>query len=201
MADHVGVVANDPRNAGVIAYFQPKPVTLESARQSLREAAPRAAADEIEKRAQEVMQKIAKGPIKPPPPLSQSLGEVDDPHYGLGTHPDIIEHMWQLDKSLPQSCRWVFWGGPALVHWQTGVVFAVGFGTIGYVTRLPPHILARATSEQAAVRINRNPGRIFDIGPAGPEWRFVTQRAPEAEWCRAAYDFAGDAPTSAGKAR
>jgi hypothetical protein len=138
------------------------------------------------------MTRIASGPIKPPAPLSQSLTEVDDPFYGLSTHPDIIEHLWKLDESLPQPCRWVFWGKPSLVHAQTGVVFAVGFGTM-YVMRLPPHILRNVTGEQAKVVPSGNPGQSFDIGPMGPEWRFVMSRAPEATWCRAAYDFAGAA--------
>jgi hypothetical protein len=99
---------HDPRNA----YFQPKPVTEERAREPLRQSAPRASAAEIEARVQNLMYKIAVGPIKPDRPLSQSLEDVNDPLYGLDTHPDIIDHMWKLDKSLPQSCRWVFWGGP-----------------------------------------------------------------------------------------
>jgi len=100
--------------------------------------------------------------------------------------------MWKLDDTLPQKCRWVFWGGPALVHPQTGVVFARGFGTIGYVTRLPPDILSVAAADQARVVVTGNPGQSFDIGPAGPGWRFIRHDAPEAEWCRAAYDFAGE---------
>jgi hypothetical protein len=155
--DHVGVAADDPRNLGPIAYFRPKPVIAESARRLLRESAPRAPATDIEARVERLMQKIATGPVKPPPPLSESLVEVDDSLYGLGTHPDIIEHMWNLDRTLPRSCRWVFWGGPALVHPQTGVVFAVGFGTIGYVMRLPPGVLAQAAAEQASVQIARQP--------------------------------------------
>ena len=199
---HIGVAPDDPRNGAPIAYFKPKAMTADSARASLRQAMPHAAASDVEARVQRLMQKIATGPIKPDPPLSQSLAEVDDPWNGLGTHPDIIEHMWKLDAALPQSCRWVFWGGPSLVHPQTGVVFAVGFGTIGYVMRLPPQILAQATAEQASPVVTRNPAYTFDIGAAGPEWRFVTARAPEADWCRAAYDFAGAPATSAaGKAR
>jgi hypothetical protein len=148
------------------------------------------------------MKKIATGPIKPDPPLSQALTEVDDPWNGLGTHPDIIEHMWKLDDTLPRCCRWVFWGGPALVHPQTGVVFAVGLGTIGYVMRLPPHILAQVTPEQASQLVIRNPAYKFDISAAGPEWRFVTARTAEPEWCRAAYDFAAlPAATRADTAR
>ena len=137
------------------------------------------------------MESIATGPIKPPAPLSQSLEDVVDPHHGLDTHPDIIERIWKLDASLPQKCRWAFWGKPSLVHPRTGIVFAVGFGTIGYVTRLPPRILETADPTQASAIVTGNPGQTFDIGPAGPEWRFVTARAPEAEWCRVAYEFAG----------
>lgn len=190
-ADHLGVAENDPRNQGPIAFFKPKKVTEKSARESLTRLLPHASSEQIDMRVHEILDAIAVGRVKPPAPLSLSLAQVDDPLYGLGTHADIIEHMWALDQSLPQSCRWVFWGHPSLVHPQTGVVFAVGFGTIGYVMRLPPAILKTANPEQAKIIVTGNPGQMFDIGPAGPEWRFVTSRAPEASWCRAAYDFAG----------
>ena len=72
------------------------------------------------------MQRIARGPIAPDPRVSKSLDAVSDPWYGLGTHPDVVEALWDMDDSLPQRCRWVFWGGPALVHPETGVVFAIG---------------------------------------------------------------------------
>jgi len=60
--------------------------------------------------------------------------------------------------SLPQRCRWVFWGKPSLVDPQTGVLFAVGFGSrlrqsasapSGIVMRLPPDVLAGAAPDQA----------------------------------------------------
>jgi hypothetical protein len=177
----------------VLRFFKPTKITPESARELLTRSLPRAAPKDIERRVQQVMTRIAIGPIKPPAPLSRSLTGVDDPLYGLSTHPDIIEHLWKLDESLPQRCRWVFWGKPSLVHPQTGVVFAVGFGTIGYVMRLPPHILKNVSAEQARIVASGNPGQTFDIGPMGPEWRFLMSRAPEVTWCRAAYDFAGAA--------
>jgi len=158
-AGHCGVAAGDPRNRGPIAYFKPKKVTEESARELLTRALPRASAAQIETRVHQVMRRISVGPIKPPAPVSQSLEEVDDPHYGLGTHPDIIEHIWKLDLSLPQKCRWVFWGKPSLVHPRTGVVFVVGFGTIGYVMRLPPWILGGAVPKQANVIVTGKPRR------------------------------------------
>jgi hypothetical protein len=131
------------------------------------------------------------GPIRPNPPVSQSLSEVADPRYGLSTHPDIVEIMWKLDDELPQRCRWVFWGRPALVHPETGVVFSVGFGTIGHLMRLPPQVLEAAAPQRARTVVSGNPGQTFDISPAGPEWRFVSLHAREAQWCRAAYEFAG----------
>ncbi len=194
-ASHRGVAENDPRNRDVIACFKPKPFTVEAARALLARTRPHASDAELEDRVRELMLRMAEGPIKPPPPLSQSLEQVADPYYGLGTHPDIIDIMWKLDSSLSQSCRWVFWGKPALVHPATGVVFAVGYGTIGYVMRLPPGILAGAKPDQALAVVKGNPGQTFDIGPAGPDWRFVRWSAPAEDWCRAAYNFAGEPAT------
>ena len=189
---HRGVAVDDLRNAGPIAFFAPKEVTRESLRQTLMVAMRGKSLADVEAAVDRVLDKIARGPIRPDPPVSQSLGEVADPWYGLGTHPDIIEIMWDLDDTLPKRCRWVFWGRPALVHPDTGVVFAVGIGTIGHVIRLPPQVLEAADPRHARIVVSGNPGQTFDVGPAGPEWRFVSPRPPEAAWCRAAYDFAGE---------
>jgi hypothetical protein len=56
--------------------------------------------------------------------------------------------------------------------------------------RLPPQILGDAPPDQAKIV-----ARGYDIGPAGPEWRFMGYHAVEVDWCRGAYDFAG-APCS-----
>jgi len=190
---HRGVAQDDLRNCGAIEFFRPKEVTDQSARQGLTRSMPHASEREIQARVDELMGRIANKPHKPPfPPLSQSLEAVDDPRYGLGTHPEIISRLWKLDESLPQRCRWVFWGRPALVQPDTGVVFAVGFGNIGLVMRLPPDILRQAVPEQAAAIIAGNPGQSFDVSPAGLEWRFVRSRAPGAAWCLAAYRFAAE---------
>src|SRR6266545_2354736 len=166
---HRGVAVDDPRNEGAIAFFKPKKVTRESVTEMLTKVGRGKTAADLAARVDKVMDQIARGPIRPDPPVSQSLYQVQDPWHGLGTHPDIIEHMWKLDDSLPQKYRWVFWGGPALVHPETGVVFAVGMGTIGYVMRLPPHdVLDVATENQARVVVTGNPAQSFTIGPAGP---------------------------------
>ena len=189
---HIGVAEQDPRNRGPIDCFRPKPVTADSARAMFTRVLPKASPQEVEAHVQKVLDRIGKGPIKPPSPLSQSLGEVEDPYYGLGTHPDIIDILWRLDAELPMRCRWVFFGGPALVHPSTGVVFAVGYGTIGFVMRLPPAALASATETEAPVRVKGNGVEVFDISAAGPEWRFIRAEAVGRKYCRAAFDFAGE---------
>jgi hypothetical protein len=178
---HRGVAVDDPRNAGPIAFFAPKEVTRESLRQSLTVAMRGKSPADVEAAVDRALEKIARGPIRANPPVSQSLSEVADPRYGLSTHPDIVEIMWKLDNELPQRCRWVLWGRPALVHPETGVVFSVGFGTIGYVMRLPPQVLESAAPQRARTVVSGNPGQTFDISPAGPEWRFVSLHARETQ--------------------
>lgn len=184
---HCGVAQSDPRNIGPIAFFKPKPVTASSVRERLTSVSRNVSPEEIETRVRQLMKRIATGPVRPPPPLSQSLADVNDPLYGLGTHPDIIERMWKIEALLPRHCRWVFWGLPALVHPATGVVFAVGYGTIGYVMRLPVNMLKNLDLKDAAIVVKGNPGQTFDIGPAGPERRFVLHGAPEIDWALAAF--------------
>jgi hypothetical protein len=188
---HRGVAADDPRNAGAIEHFRPKTPTRSSIAATLAPYYATKGAVELERKVEAVMDRIERGPVRPDPPLSQSLETVADPWFGLGTRPDIIEILWALDDTLPERCRWVFWGGPALVHPGSGVVFAVGMGTIGIVMRLPAQVLAAADPDLASAAIRGNPGQTFEIGPAGPEWRFIGAKAPRTTWVRAAYDFAG----------
>jgi hypothetical protein len=103
--DYVGVAEDDPHNAGPSPFsyriFRPKGHSGQRA----RIAAPvltRASTEDIEGHVQKLMQKDRHRPIKPPPPLSQSLAEVDDPVYGL--------------SAVIQTSR----GGPALVHPENG---------------------------------------------------------------------------------
>src|SRR5262245_37456819 len=65
-------------------------------------------------------------------------GEVKDPYYTLGTHPDLVAHLWDvLGKPLPEDCRRVVFRAPVLLHPRTGVIFAFAGGTHTYGFRLP----------------------------------------------------------------
>jgi hypothetical protein len=179
------VNAADPRNLGVIEHFRPREVTRERARASLSRAAPRRTPAQIEASIERLMERLTSKEVAPPPPLSQAIEDVRDPLYGLGTHPDIIGELWRLSGALPVECRWVVWGYPALVHPRTGVIFVLAYGTIGIAARLPPDIGEGLLTGQNA----------SDITAAGPEWRFLPWENGDA-FCRAAYDFAGEASPS-----
>jgi hypothetical protein len=188
---HHGVNEADLRNRGVIERFRPQEVTAESARATLAKINPDPI--QVEERVAKLMADLASKPHRPPPPLSWTLEESPDPHFS--THPDIVSQLWRLDRALPQSCRWLVWGYPALVHPRTGVIFAIAFGTIGAAVRLPPDRLDGALA-------TRRHGS--DIAAAGPEWRFLSGESQEA-LCRAAHDFAGveveTSPIGRGRAR
>jgi hypothetical protein len=184
--NHAGVNAHDPRNAGIIAWFQPTPVSREMLVAALQRAPDSPIVRRSFERALEKLERRAGPPELPP--LSQSLDQVAEPWFGLGTHPDIIAAMWKLDGLLPQPCKWVFSGYPALVHPQNGIVFAVGFGTIGIALRLSPQALADPRFASLPALPERKGRQDVD---AGPEWRLVRLAKWTAEVCRAAYEFAG----------
>ncbi|MEK7656152.1 MAG: hypothetical protein AAB412_00200 [Elusimicrobiota bacterium] len=120
-------------------------------------------------------------------------GVIKDPYYSLGAHPDLVARLWdELGKALPEDCRAVFYGNPALVHPRTGVVFGFAMGTHTYALRLPEaeRIKALAAGAARVMRFSVEPA--FDLGPAGEEWVFCGWKDGEEAWARAAYDHAED---------
>ena len=110
----------------------------------------------------------------------------------FGSHPDIIEHLWDLlAPHLPVECRALVCGSPVLVAPVRGVVFAAALGT-EYGMRLAPSefALARAAGAEV-VHYYRTAGVTLDLGGRfGPHWVFGTFDRREPEWCAAALTFA-----------
>src|SRR5437762_8979200 len=76
---------------------------------------------------------------------SVSPESVPDPYFTLGTHPDLVERLWdKLGKALPEDCRWVVYGTPVLAHPKTGIIFGFAAGTLTYALRLPEPELGEA---------------------------------------------------------
>ena len=124
--------------------------------------------------------------------------DADDPYYRLGTHPEIVERLWdELGGDLPHQCRWILFGSPVLVHPKTGVVFGFAGGSLTYALRLPEaERTAAATAgaktvhEYPAYPELNVPASTFDLADFGPEWVFGGWLKGEDQWCRAAFDFA-----------
>ncbi len=188
---HGGVALDDARNAAVLAFLMPFDFSNEAAvRERLSCTLPSASPARIDQVVSDIMSRRS-----PPIPVSQSLQEVADPLYGLGTHPDLITRLWELDDQLPEQCRWVVYGGPALVHPKSGIVFGFAAGTLGYALRLPEPARGQADAlgAKTVVRLRQKPPwDVWDLGKAGPEWRLGLWIAQEFEWCRLAYRRAGE---------
>lgn len=191
--NHQGVCLEDSRNRGPIAHFRPPEVTEDYVRLRFKRVFPRETPAQIDARVAQFRADLASKTPRAPPPLSQSLDDVPHPFFELGVHPDIVEQLWRLDRSLPLSSRWIVWGHPALVHPQTGVIFAVAIGTLGIVARLPPVL-----REGLAVTHPLNFGETFDVSSAGQEWRFLSSPPNEAHIVAAFEDAALRAPKTSG---
>ena len=125
---------------------------------------------------------------------SASPADVADPYMTLGTHPDVVERLWdELGGCLPEPCRWVVYGRPALVHPRSGIVFGFAGGTHTYALRLPPEERARAVQAGARREHTYGDGSRLDLDALGDAWVLGAWLAPEPEWCLAAYAHAGRA--------
>lgn len=129
---------------------------------------------------------------------SASPESLTNPYYGLGTHPDLVERLWdELAVRLPARCRWIVYGSPVLVHPSSGIIFAFAGGTHTYALRLPAKEREEAL-RAGAKRLHEYPAypeqgivaSIVDLDDIGEEWVFGGWFEGEEDWCLAAYRYA-----------
>jgi len=138
------------------------------------------------------------GWLLPDEPLTREPESLPQPYLNLGTHPDIVERLWdQITVLLPESCRWVLYHRPVLVHPWNGVVFAFAQGVPTYALRLPGNeraeaIAAGAKTEFSYVAGNRQ-SKTLSLKAIGEEWVLGSWLEQEVGWCLAAYEFAASA--------
>ncbi|MBI3987471.1 MAG: hypothetical protein HY343_11155 [Lentisphaerae bacterium] len=126
-------------------------------------------------------------------PALAAPGSVRDAYYGQGSHPDIVERVWdQIGKALPLKCRCLVYGTPALVHPNSGIVFAICNGT-QYNLRLTPAALGEAL-QQGAKTVTRWSGgeEMNAVEVLGPDWVFGLWSKDESRWCRAICEALAD---------
>ena len=115
-----------------------------------------------------------------------------DPYTGAGSHPDIVERVWDaLGGSLPADCRALVYGTPALVEPRSGVVIAIAFGT-AYALRIPARSIADALAAGCQLEQRwTGGGSTVAREEFGEGWLFGAWAATEKEWVRESYEEMG----------
>jgi hypothetical protein len=179
---HRGVALDDDRNRGVLDLLRPLQLTAATVTARLIRAHRGRPPADLAAQVATIMSRPSGADV----PASQPLSSAADPLHGLGTHPDLIERLWTLNAALPQDCRWVVFGFPALVTPSSGVIFGFAQGTLGYALRLTDECQAEAAHLSAKLRRSG-----LDLSKLGSEWSLGKWHEREADWCRAAYDTLG----------
>jgi hypothetical protein len=119
---------------------------------------------------------------------------VADPYQGQGSHPDIVQRVWdELGANLPVECRCLVYGTPALVHERTGVIIAICNGT-QYNLRLTADDLLEARAKKSSTRNRWSDGTEMDsTSELGTDWIFGGWLKDEERWCRDTYRKHGSA--------
>jgi len=126
-------------------------------------------------------------------PVIAAPNSVRDPYMGQGSHPDIVQRVWdELTVNLPKKCRFLIYGTPALVHNRTGLVIAICNGT-QYNLRLIADDFRTAIAKGASTQIRWSTGKIMDsLAELGPDWIFGGWFKEEIQWCHNTYDCNGE---------
>ena len=125
-------------------------------------------------------------------PLFEQVTDPAASRPRSGSHPEIVDHLWDtLASALPVECRALVCGRAVLVAPVRGIMFAVPLGT-EYALRLPPAEFHQARSAGAKVVHHYSTvGVSLDLAERfGPHWLFGSFDRREPEWCRAALEFA-----------
>lgn len=121
-------------------------------------------------------------------PLLASPDSVADAYMGQGSHPDIVQRVWdELGAGLPMDCRCLIYGTPALVHPRSGVVLAFCNGT-QYNLRLTPDDFRDAIAKGAPTRTRWSSGEDMEsVTELGDDWIFGAWSKDEIKWCHDAF--------------
>jgi hypothetical protein len=114
---------------------------------------------------------------------------VTDPYMSQGSHPDIVKRLWdKLGTVLPEDCRYLVCGSPALVHQRSGIVLAIAVGT-QYALRIPPDCRQEAKQVGAKLSTKWSNGSVWNVRlTLGYDWVLGSWLSNEEQWCRIVYD-------------
>jgi hypothetical protein len=113
--------------------------------------------------------------------------------YHLGTHPDLVEMLWnKVTADVPMSCAHVVYGRPALVHPANGVIFGFAGGTSILALRLPLEVRESIIGQGLGMAEHEYPKSVWHALDFGDDWVFIKLYAGShfAAWGKESYDYA-----------
>jgi hypothetical protein len=122
--------------------------------------------------------------------LAAPAESAANPYYRLGSHPEIVEQLWNvLNSALPVDCRLIVCGTPALVQPATGVILALAMDT-QYALCLPGGLAAEAGRRGARTETRWAGGSKTDVRQVfGEAWVFGRFLREESDWLGQSYAF------------
>lgn len=125
-------------------------------------------------------------------PVVTPPDSVRDPYMGQGSHPDIVQRVWdELGAALPRDCRCMIYGTPALCHPDSGVIIAICNGT-QYNLRLTADDYKEAVAKGATTRTRWSTGEEMEATTVlGSDWIFGGWFKDEDKWCCHIYEQSG----------
>jgi hypothetical protein len=187
---HCGIALEHPANAEVIARMS-RPTVIKDRPGLIRELE-RMQERHFSPSIADAIDRLRNNIPDPPRPPSESPDNVNK--LGLGTHPDIIDRLWEIGRSLPTDCCWVAYRQPVLAHSVTGIIFGLGFGTLGHALRLPPQTAVDAAAAGASQTFSYRAAagqKTFSLLEYGPDWWFGSGDLEGKLWALAAYEHFG----------
>lgn len=121
-------------------------------------------------------------------PAIAAWNSVANPYTEQGSHPEVVERVWDvIGSSLPDDCRCLVYGTPALVHPKTGIIFAFCNGT-SYCIRLTDELVEKAVKAGAKTYQKWTySGDMDTLRDLGTDWVFGWWLEGEVEWCNVVY--------------
>ena len=118
------------------------------------------------------------------PPCMAVLESPRDPFLNLGSHPDVVERLWdEVGAQLPEEARAIVYGVPSLVAPDSGLLLAQAYGT-QYILRIPLSEKAKALKAGAKTLMHWPAGRTSDLKQEyGDDWIFGFWSKEEPRWC------------------
>ena len=125
---------------------------------------------------------------KPDAPSMAGPDSHPDPYWELGSHPDVVERVWDiLGEGLPTDCRAIIYGSPGLIHPQKGIIIAIAYGT-AYVICVPDINLDLALKAGCTIERTWSSGEQTNIEKDfGRGWLFGNWLDQETQWLLKTY--------------